>query len=59
MPFLQKGLNENKKQAAYLLEPLSTMLSPVMEISHSRVSVSFGNRFRWGCRNSEWDTNLK
>ena len=42
----------------YLLVPLVTTLSPVMEISQSMVRVSPGNKFSWGCLSSECDTNL-
>ena len=43
---------------SYLVVPLVTTLSPVMEISQRMVKVSLGRRFNWGCRNSECDTNL-
>ena len=43
----------------HLVVPLVTTLSPVIEISQRMVKVSLGRRFNWGCRNSEWDTNLK
>ena len=47
------------KTSAYLVVPLVTTLSPVMDISQRMVRVSLGSRFSWGCRNSEWETNLE
>ena len=44
--------------SAYLLVPLVTTLSPLMEISQRMVRVSLGRRFSWGCRSSVCDTNL-
>ena len=43
---------------SYLVVPLVTTLSPVMEISQRMVRVSLGSRLSWGCRSSEWETNL-
>ena len=44
--------------STYLLVPLVTTLSPLMEISQRMVRVSLGRRFSWGCRSSVCDTNL-
>ena len=38
--------------STYLLVPLVTTLSPLMEISQRMVRVSLGRRFSWGCRSS-------
>ena len=49
-----KNCYEDKtRKATYLLVPLVTTLSPVMEISQRMVSVSLGMRESWGWRSSE------
>ena len=42
----------------YLMVPLVTTLSLVLDISQRMVRVSPGNRFSWGCLSSEQETNL-